>query len=67
MGPFVGQDINLFKTFITRFENVIEKKCTLENAKIVYLVQHTTGEAMDLVQSCVSYDRFAASRARGIV
>ena len=59
---FDGQDITLFKTFITRFENVIEKKCTSEYAKFVYLEQYTSGEALSLVQSCVSYDPSVAFR-----
>ena len=53
---FSGNDITEFKTFLTRFKNVIENNCKSDYAKFTYLEQYTSGNAKKLVQSCNSYD-----------
>ena len=53
---------------MTKFENIIECKCTTDSDKLTYLEQYTTGQAQKLVQSCCNYDSTVAySKAKQLL
>lgn len=41
-------------TFIRAFENLIKSKTSSQNACLHYLVQYTTGEVREIVESCLT-------------
>ena len=40
--------------FVRAFENLIESKTSSPNSRLYYLVQYTSGEVKELMQSCLS-------------
>jgi len=51
---FNGEDITLFKTFLRKFEILIESKCANDLEKLSFLEQYTQGRARKIVQSCTN-------------
>lgn len=43
-----------YSDFVRGFENLIETKTSRPNSKLYYLVQYTSGEVKELMQSCLS-------------
>ncbi|PFX14233.1 hypothetical protein AWC38_SpisGene21625 [Stylophora pistillata] len=43
-----------YSDFVRAFENLIESKTSSPNSRLYYLVQYTSGEVKELMQSCLS-------------
>ena len=42
-----------YSDFVRGFENLIERKTSSPNSRLYYLVQYTSGEVKELMQSCL--------------
>jgi hypothetical protein len=54
--PFSGEDVTEFKAFMSKFESVIESKCTNNVDRLAFLEQYTSRDARKLVKSCLNAD-----------
>ena len=54
--PVVSGDPVEYSDFVRAFENLLESKTSSPNSRLYYLVQYTSGEVKELMQSCVSID-----------
>ena len=52
---FSGDPVE-YSDFVRAFENLIESKTSSPNSRLYYLVQYTSGEVKELMQSCLSMD-----------
>lgn len=52
---FSGDPVE-YSNFVRAFENLIESKTNSPNSRLYYLVQYTSGEVKELMQSCLSMD-----------
>ena len=52
---FSGDPVE-YSDFVRTFENLIESKTSSPNSRLYYLVQYTSGEVKELMQSCLSMD-----------
>ena len=50
--------------FICSFENLIESKTDSASSRLHFLVQYTSGNVKDLMQSCLTMDSESSSRRR---
>ncbi|KAL9986302.1 hypothetical protein ACROYT_G000433 [Oculina patagonica] len=50
---FSGDSVD-YSDFVRAFENLIETKTSSPNSRLYYLVQYTSGEVKELMQSCLS-------------
>ena len=50
---FSGDPVD-YSDFVRAFENLIETKTSSPNSRLYYLVQYTSGEVKELMQSCLS-------------
>jgi len=50
---FSGDPVD-YSDFVRGFENLIETKTSSPNSRLCYLVQYTSGEVKELMQSCLS-------------
>ena len=54
--PVFSGDPVKYSDFVTAFENLIETKTNSQNSTLYYLVQYTSGEVKELMQSYLSMD-----------
>ena len=54
--PVFSGDPVKYSDFVRAFENLIETKTNSQNSRLYYLVQYTSGEVKELMQSCLSMD-----------
>ncbi|PFX28559.1 hypothetical protein AWC38_SpisGene6728 [Stylophora pistillata] len=52
---FSGNPVK-YSDFVRAFENLIESKTNSPSSRLYYLVQYTSGEAKELMRSCLSMD-----------
>ncbi|PFX28501.1 hypothetical protein AWC38_SpisGene6805 [Stylophora pistillata] len=52
---FSGHPVK-YSDFVRAFENLIESKTSSPSSRLYYLVQYTSGEVKELMQSCLSMD-----------
>ena len=52
---FSGDPVK-YSAFVRAFETLIESKTSSPNSRLYYLVQYTSGEVKELMQSCLSMD-----------
>lgn len=52
---FSGDPVQ-YSDFVRAFENLIETKTNIPVSRLYYLVQYTSGEVKELMQSCSSMD-----------
>ena len=50
---FAGDPVD-YSDFVRAFENLIETKTSCPSSRLYYLVQYTSGEVKELMQSCCS-------------
>ena len=68
LSVFDGTDITKFKTFMLKFERIIEDKCSTDEDRLIYLEQYTAGKAKQLVQSCSHHNAtLAFYKAKGLL
>ena len=54
--PVFSGDPVEYSDFVRAFENLIESKTSSPNSRLYYLVQYTSGEVKEFMQSCLSMD-----------
>ena len=54
--PVFSGDPVEYSDFVRAFENLIETKTNSPNSRLYYLVQYTSGEVKELMQSCLSME-----------
>ena len=55
ISAFSGDPVK-YSDFVRAFETLIESKTSSPNSRLYYLVQYTSGEVKELMQSCLSMD-----------
>ena len=55
ISAFSGNPVK-YSNFVRAFENLTESKTSSPNSRLYYLIQYTSGEVKELMQSCLSTD-----------